>query len=400
MTNKYMNITDNETLELGQEISDQEVELLKGCVLEQVQVSQNELGKWNAGQKWIDRDGEEQSVMERKVKAMKRRNMITKVAVAALVVAVATPTAVYAAEKWNLFGGLFGGSDTTPIEPYVESSVVEDPDLPAGVSGENELAQGLESSIYQMENEDYAIAVEKFVYSEATDYGIVQFTVTDKSNNASDWYEVATWADIYEDWDVIDIDEIFAGMGTGRLWFEINGLMHMDGNCYAEQIDEDTTVCYLTFNDMEGSNIGDRALKLSVKESTLVKHGDVEDLTWSQIMKLDVPVGESLPNYTWYDEEGNEDLVLTSVDFLLKDAPDASVSGVDVVLREVSVQFKDGSEYVIHSEKQKKINWLYSTSKDGGSWRSIAKVIDLEEVVSFTVDGKVFHVEDAVRLTE
>ena len=58
---------------------------------------------------------------------------------------------------------------------------------------------------------------------------------------------------------------------------------------------------------------------------------------------------------------------------------------------------KDGSQYVVHSEKQKKIDWLYSTKKEAGIWRNFASVIDLEEVVSFTVDGKVFGVEDAVK---
>lgn len=88
---------------------------------------------------------------------------------------------------------------------------------------------------------------------------------------------------------------------------------------------------------------------------------------------------------------------MTPVDFLLKNVPETSVSGVDVILREVSVQFKDGSEYIVHSEKQKTIDWLYATSKDGGSWRSFAKVVDLDNVKSFTADGKIFAIEDAVK---
>ncbi len=380
---KYIKVVDEDVLELTENVSSEDVEYLKKQVLERMKEEVKSV------------EGGRNNKSEKRERIMKN-NIWRKVAVAAVIFAIATPTVAYAAEKWNLFGGLFEGSDTTPIEPYVESIVVEDSDVP-GVSGEKELAQSMETPIYQMENEDYIIAVEKFVYSEATDYGIVQFAVTDKNNSNPNWYQVATWEGIYKDWDVVAIDEIFAGMEEGQMKFEVNGLMYMNGHCYAEQRDENTKVCYLTFNDMEGSEIAGRALKLSVKESKLVKHGDVEDLTWNSLTKLDVPVGESLPNYTWYDEDGNAALVLTSVDFLLKDAPEASICETDVILSEVSVQFKDGREYIVHSEEQKVIDWLYATSKEGGSWRGFAKVVDLDNVKSFTVDGKVFAIEDAVK---
>ena len=58
---------------------------------------------------------------------------------------------------------------------------------------------------------------------------------------------------------------------------------------------------------------------------------------------------------------------------------------------------KDGSTYVVQSEAQKTIDWFYSTKKETGIWRNFASVIDLKDVVSFTVDGKVFYVEDAVK---
>ena len=113
--------------------------------------------------------------------------------------------------------------------------------------------------------------------------------------------------------------------------------------------------------------------------------------------KLDIPLGESLPNYTWNNENGELALVLSSVDFWLNDAPESSVYGSDIILGEISVQMKDGSEYIVHSEEQKIIDWFYSTKKEDGIWRNFATVIDLEEVVSFTVDGKVFNVKDAVK---
>lgn len=385
MTNKYINILDEDVLELEEDVEAEELESLKLCVLEQMREEQKKIKRFDKGKK------------EKGAENMRNNSILRKVAVAAVAIAIATPTVVYASEKWNLFGGLFGGSDTTPIEPYVESIVTESANGSEETVIGSETVQGTETPIYHMENDKYIISVEKFVYSEATDYGIVQFSVTDKSDDDSNWYQVATWEGIYNDWDVIDIDEIFAGMEDGQMKFEVNGLMCMNGHCYAEQRDENTKVCYLAFNDMEGKEIGGRDLKLSVKEAQLVKRGEVEDLLWNPLTKLDVPVGESLPNYTWLDEEGNVELVLTPVDFLLKNVPETSVSGVDVILREVSVQFKDGSEYIVHSEKQKTIDWLYATSKDGGSWRSFAKVVDLDNVKSFTADGRIFAIEDAVK---
>lgn len=385
MTNKYINILDEDVLELEEDVEAEELESLKLCVLEQMREEEKKIKRFDKGKK---EKGEEN---------MRNNSILRKVAVAAVAIAIATPTVVYASEKWNLFGGLFGGSDTTPIEPYVESIVTESASGSEETVIGSETVQGTETPIYHMENDKYIISVEKFVYSEATDYGIVQFSVTDKSDDDSNWYQVATWEGIYNDWDVIDIDEIFAGMEDGQMKFEVNGLMCMNGHCYAEQRDENTKVCYLAFNDMEGKEIGGRDLKLSVKEAQLVKRGEVEDLLWNPLTKLDVPVGESLPNYTWLDEDGNVELVLTPVDFLLKNVPETSVSGVDVILREVSVQFKDGSEYIVHSEEQKTIDWLYATSKEGGSWRSFAKVVDLDNVKSFTADGKVFAIEDAVK---
>lgn len=385
MTNKYMNIVDEDVLELEEDVEAEDVESLKLCVLEQMREEQKKIKRFDKGKK------------EKEAENMRNNSILRKVAVAAVAIAIATPTVVYASEKWNLFGGLFGGSDTTPIEPYVENIVTESANGSEETVIGSETVQGTETPIYQMENDKYIISVEKFVYSEATDYGIVQFSVTDKSDADSNWYQVATWEGIYKDWDVIDIDEIFAGMEDGQMKFEVNGLMCMNGHCYAEQRDENTKVCYLAFNDMEGKEIAGRALKLSVKEAQLVKRGEVEDLLWNPLTKLDVPVGESLPNYTWYDKEGNVALVLTPVDFLLKDVSETSVSGMDVILREVSVQFKDGSEYIVHSEEKKTIDWLYATSKDGGSWRSFAKVVDLDNVKSFTADGKIFAIEDAVK---
>jgi hypothetical protein len=74
-----------------------------------------------------------------------------------------------------------------------------------------------------------------------------------------------------------------------------------------------------------------------------------------------------------------------------------SVFGNDIILSEIYVQMQDGSEYIIHSEEKKIIDWFYCTKKEEGIWRNFASVIDLEEVISFTVDGKVFYVKDAMK---
>lgn len=355
---KYMKLTENEVLPVAEDVTDTEVEALKEKVLLKMK--------------------EEGVIMKKQTRNSK---IFKRIAAAIVVLGIATPAGVYAAGKLGVFDGLFGDKATTPIEQYVESADTEK-------SG---------SKIYQMENEDYSIVVDSLVFSEATDYGIVQFTVTDKDADGNEWYDVAQWDDWYRDWTVWDATEIFAGLGNNRLWFEVNGLTYQNNRCFMKRIDEKTVQCYLCFNDMKNSSMADKSLQLSVKESKLTKQGDEEVLTWTQIMKLDVPVGESLPSYTWYDEAGDVALVLTGVDFWLTDAPESSVSGSDIILKEVSVQMKDDSQYDVHSENRKIIDWFYSTQKEEGIWRNFASVIDLEEVVSFTVDGKVFHVEDAVR---
>ncbi len=374
--NKYMKLTENEVLAVTEGVTDSEVEVLKEKVLQQLKEECHTMKRGN--------------LLKKDTK--KNSKMIKRVAVATLVLGITAPTAVYAAGKLGLFEGLFGDKDTTPIEQYVESINTEQ-----AVTEEKEKVQRPENPIYQMENDDYSIAVDSFVFSEATDYGIVQFTVTEKNVDSADWYEVAQWDEVYRDWKVWDSTEIFAGFGDHKLWFEVKGLMSQNNCCFMKQIDEQTYLCYLCFNDMKSTSMADSILQLSVKESKIVQNGEKEELTWSSIMKMDIPMGESLPNYTWYDAEGKVALVLTSVDFWLIDAPESSVSGRDIILKEVSVQMKDSGEYIIHSDEQKIIDWFYSTQKEEGIWRDLATVIDLEEVVSFTVDGESFYVEDAVK---
>lgn len=352
----YMKITETEVLSDTEHVKDCEVEALKEKVL--LQMKQEEY----------------------QMKSRNKNNgkMMKRVAAAIVVLGIAAPTGVYAAGKLGVFDGLFGDKDTAPIEQYVENVNTE---------------QGEVNAVYQMETDDYVVAVERFVYSEATDYGIVQFTLTDKNAEDGPWYEVATWDEHYSDWKVWDAMEIFAGVGDDRLSFQVEGLSWQNNRCFMKQMNAQTYECYLCFNDMKNSSMADKTLKLVVKESDLVD----EKLSWKQIMKMDVPKGDSLPHYTWFNKDGETALVLTAVDFWLLDAPESSVYGNDIILKEISVQMKDGSTYVVQSGEEKVIDWFYSTKKENGIWRNFASVIDLEEVLSFTVDGKVFCVEDAVR---
>ena len=372
---KYIKLTENEVLPVTEDVTDKEVEVLKEKVLQQMKQEGFTMKREHTVRGGI----------------MKNRKTIKRVAAVALILGITAPTAVCAAGKWGLFDGLFGDKDTTPIEQYLESVNTEKME-----TGETETEQWPENPIYQMENDDYSIAVDSFLFSEATDYGIVQFTVTEKNADSADWYDVAQWDPFYRDWKVWDATEIFAGLGDNKLWFEVKGLMSQNNRCFMKKNDEQTYLCYLCFNHMKSTGMADSILQLNVKESKIVKNGEKEELIWSPIMRLDVPMGESLPNYTWYNEEGEMALVLTSVDFWLNDAPESSVYGSDIILDEISVQMKNGSEYAIHSENQKIIDWFYATQKEDGVWRSFASVIDLDEVVSFTVDGKVFYVENAV----
>lgn len=356
---KYIKITENEVLPMTETVSDAELEVLKRKVLLQMK--------------------EEGFIMKNRTRNGK---MFKRVAAAIIVIGIATPGGVYAAERLGVFEGLFLNKDTTPIEQYVE----------------NVDTKQLESNIYQMENEDYSIVVDSFVFSEMTDYGIIQFTVTDKIVDGKKWYDVAEWDEWYQDWSVWDATEIFAGLDSHKLRFEISGLMSQNSRCFMKKIDEQTIKCYLCFNDMKNSDMADKKLQLSVKESKFTNQGNKEILSWTPIMELDIPIGESLPGYLWYDEAGETALILTAVDFWLTDVPKSSLYGKDIILKEVSVRMKDGSQYVVHSDSRKIIDWFYSTGKEDGIWWNFAGVIDLEEVVSFTVDGKVFLVENALKI--
>ncbi len=147
------------------------------------------------------------------------------------------------------------------------------------------------------------------------------------------------------------------------------------------------TVCQMTFSTFKNIDMKNRLPKLTVFEM-----GDGDPMT---IMKLDMPVSESLPSYCWRNADGEVRLLLSGMDFHLYDAPKSSIYGEDIITREISVQMKDGSSYIVRSESGKAEHLLYCTGRDGGFWGSFDRVINPDNIASFAVDGKVFYVEDA-----
>lgn len=328
---------------------------------------------------------EELSEMMRKRNANSRPSRYSwaiKAAAAVMVFMFLGTASVYAAEKLNIFGSLFGNSDTAPIEEYVET-----PDAAA----ENPSIEG----VYTAENDVYSVSVEQFMYNKATKYAVVQFTVVNKTGDGRAWCRTSTWEDLYKDWEKTDAQEVYIGNiskdDMSYLRFKTaNGISSEDGRIFMQKIDENTALCQMLINPFSPSRLGDELPQLIVYES--------EGENWNEIMRMDIPVGKSLPCYNWLDEEGNSRLMLSSVDYLLKDAPECSISEVtgDIILREVSVQMKDGSSTVILSDSEHIIHEFFGKLSERGLWSCFDRVINLDEVVSFTVDGEVFYVEDAV----
>ena len=298
-------------------------------------------------------------------KSGRKIGMGVRVAAAALAFVLLGGTSVYAAQRFNWFEGLFAESDVTLIDEYAET--------PESVA---------DSGVYQGENEDWLVTVDQYMYNEATDYGIVQFTVVDKSEKC-DWYGIAEYHSFYSDWDMPAGQQIYGG----TLGFGLTESVYSNRVFISSQ-EGNKTVCQMTFSTFKDIDMKNRLPKLTVFEM-----GDGDPRT---IMKLDMPVGESIPSYCWRDADGEVRLLLSSVDFHLLDAPESSIHGSDIILCEVSVQMKDGSSYIVRSEAGKAEHIFYCTGREDGFWGCFDRAIDLENVVSFSADGETFHIEDAV----
>ncbi len=302
-----------------------------------------------------------------------------KAAAAVMVFLILGATSVFAAEKLNIFGGLFGSSDTSSVEEYVATT---DP------AAQDRDAEG----VYTAENETWSVSVEQFMYNKATKYAVVQFTVVNKTGDGRRWFNTAEWNELYEDWEKTDATQIFIGKDDiDYLWFRAeNGLNLEAGRVYMQQLNENTFSCQLLVNPCRPGAAGNGLPRLIVCESE-------GEGVWNEILRMDIPVGESLPCLRWEDENGGTRLLLSAVDFLIADAPECSINEIgEIIPREISVQFSDGSEAVILSESAHILHEFYGKLSEKGLWSCFDRVIDLENVVSFTFDGEVFYTNDAV----
>lgn len=327
-----------------------------------------------------------------------RKRRLGQAAAAAIAVVFLTGGAVYAGAKFNFFENVFGRADTAPIKQYVEVA--------------SEQGEG----VYHKETDVYAVSVDYFMYSDETDSGILQFTVKNKTGDGRKWYKELDHSKKYEQWyknwewyegkqnlvEIVDRED-----EQESLLFQVIGLEEQHSEVYLDKSksDENTAVCQMVFNDFGRTDFSCTPIQLSVSSSHVVRKKNCFEV--KDVMKLDIPKRKSLPAYVWRDK-GHRELVLSNFSYFLtlQGAPAETIvksAGDEPVIdsSEVSIQMKDGSEYIIHSKKEKKINWLYGTNNtvetinDRGQWHGFANILDLEQVESFTVDGKVFMTKDA-----
>ena len=169
-----------------------------------------------------------------------------------------------------------------------------------------------------------------------------------------------------------------AGTGTGK---------NPDWRIYLEKdaSDDETQVFYMVFNVMD-SEEEDSALSLVFKELDSTKDSKTE------LANITVPESESIPSLTWKNENGEQQLALTSYDMVLTNQ---GASDVEPEYDEISVQLKDGSTYVIESKAQQVKNVFYSEcGTNNDVWIGFDHILDLEQVESVTINDTVFTVAD------
>ena len=317
---------------------------------------------------------------EKGAKTMKKRIYRPTKAVAALVIALSiSGSAVFAAEKTNLFGNLFGETNTAPVESYVNDTGTD----------ENTKAS------YHYQGAEYEVQIDKVVRSEATHSGIMQFTVNRVSGKGEPWYiltggvlpEYDYWTMETRNLQEINPTDTDVWLAMG---LESSGQEVPDWRIYLEKdaSDDDTQVFYMVFNVM-GSEEEDASLSLIFKELDSNKGSKTE------LANITVPESESIPALTWKNEKGEQQLALTSYDMVIINQ---GASDVEPEYDEISVQMKDGSTYVIDSKAQQVKNEFYSEcGTNNDVWIGFAHILDLEQVESVTINDTVFEIVDAVK---
>ncbi len=314
---------------------------------------------------------------EKGAKIMRKTHKPTK-AVAALVIALSiSGSAVFAAEKTNLFGNLFGETNTAPVESYVNDTGAD----------ENTKAS------YEYQGAEYEVQIDKVVRSAATHSGIMQFTVNCVSGKGEPWYTLT--GGILPEYDYWTMEtrnlqeinptdtDVWLTMGL-----ESSGQATPDWRIYLETdaSDDDTQVFYMVFNVMSSEQV-DSSLSLVFKELDGTKDSKTE------LANITIPESESIPSLTWKNENGEQQLALTSYDMVITNQ---GASDVEPEYDEISVQMKDGGTYVIESMVQQVKNEFYSEyGTDNNVWIGFDYILDLEQVESVTINDTVFAITDA-----
>lgn len=356
----YIDITDEEAIDMTEELDKQKKERLKENVLLKMSEEREK-----------QKDNIKKNLFSTRYKSL-------KLAVIFIAIIVIIPTGSYAMTKLNVFEYFF--NNTKEEKRYVA-----------------EADNSINKKKYQDENDVLKVKANRFVYSKNTNSGILQFTIINKTKDNRKLFEEVKVNSFYKDWKMgmRNMTEIvtIADSENYQLYFDVKGLKFMDNRIYLDKTKstKNKKVCTMIFNDFEKNDFEKANLQLNIYDSN-------DDFN-KPILSVNIPKAKSLPSYVWKDKKGNDRLILTSMDYLLKDPPKSSIDkGTgEVILSEISINFKSKDKYIVYSEEKKINNVFYATAGDNGDWYAFVNAIDLKDVESFTADGKTFYIKDAVK---
>lgn len=376
-----------------------------------------EVPKEELNQTILQKAKEYESMRQSDQKGNDRKNHSGRMVKAAAVIGailLVGGSGAYAAERLNLFGGLFGGADESSVKEYIASTDADDAasvdkektnhaiDTTTNadtVNGEN--ADQALSYEGMDEKEGYKVTVNQHMYNKETGSGVLQFTVEDLTGEGRQWYETAGISETYDDWEVglSDQTEIYTGVEEGKQYidFKIRGLLLEDNRTYinTKESTDNKKVCQIIYNDFEKNDLS-QDLELMVRT-----HTTENDISSDGVMMtLQIPKAESLPCYVWENADPYNRVVLSNYCYLL-DAPGINSNSYEhqnelTNQSEVYVTMKDGTKYWILSNENKIDNECYGAENQNDTqWNSFFNLLNLDMVESFTIDGVTLHAEDA-----
>ena len=376
-----------------------------------------EVPKEELNQTILQKAKEYESMRQSDQKGNDRKNYSGRMVKAAAVIGailLVGGSGAYAAERLNLFGGLFGGADESSVKEYIASTDADDAaqvdkektnhaiDTTINadtVNGEN--ADQALSYEGMDEKEGYKVTVNQHMYNKETGSGVLQFTVEDLTGEGRQWYETAGISETYDDWEVglSDQTEIYTGVEEGKQYidFKIRGLLLEDNRTYinTKESTDNKKVCQIIYNDFEKNDLS-QDLELMVRT-----HTTENDISSDGVMMtLQIPKAESLPCYVWENADPYNRVVLSNYCYLL-DAPGINSNSYEhqnelTNQSEVYVTMKDGTKYWILSNENKIDNECYGAENQNDTqWHSFFNLLNLDMVESFTIDGVTLHAEDA-----